>query len=617
MVQEKTKRRLLSQGIFMFLLQFAAVLVLSAIQAFQLHYSCVSGFLQFLVFLRQSYQIVLLNVLILLWFNLGVKLLLQKWYISLTVTSFLVTLWSVANYYVLKFHGSPLFFSEFANFGTAMNVIGGYKFALERRIIWMLLLGLAEIAVPIFLFLKRKRGEKFIVLKKLLFSLLAFCGVTVLLWMLLFVWQKPKPRETVFWTWREGIDVYGYPALIVEDADKSMNFLRVPNGYSPEHLDAVSRNESKEVPSNCPDIILIVNESFCDLSVYTEYTTDVDPFEAFHGIDGAFYGKVVIPNVGGKTNNTEFEVLTGNSTALLTRLAPFNYVNFSQDDTNAARYLDSLGYSSAALHCEPASNYSRNRAYPAMGFDTVVMGNENFICNQYGDRRILDEDNYQDLIRIGESLGSGPRFLYLLTFQNHGGWETNDESFDTVHVQEDLGEMTGILNEYLTSIRMSSEAFRGLTEQFAESDRPTVICMLGDHAPSFITELTPDPSFSQDEKQIRLRMVPYVIWANFDLTELEETEYATAVDLMPMLYRAAGLPTTAYQDYILELHAQVPIRTTVDVYQDADGVVGRIQGSRYQQTVQLYYDLEYNALSRGGSYRRELFICPAASNAEN
>ena len=429
--------------------------------------------------------------------------------------------------------------------------------------------------------------------------------------MSLFVWGKPKPREAISWTWREGVYGYGYVTIIVEDADRSSHFLVVPEGYDAKKLDGIEP-VSAEVPQVLPDVILIVNETFFDPADYMVISTDVDYMEAFYNIPGAVYGKVVVPNVGGGTNNTEFEVLTGSSMHLLTRFAPFGYVNMYADDTNAARYLKSLGYTSAAMHCEPGANYSRNRAYPNMGFDTVVLGNENFICNSYGNRRNLDEDNYQDMIRIGEGLGNGPRFLYLLTFQNHGGWEMNGPEWDTVHVQQDFGGYTDDLNELLTSIRMSCEAFRALTEHYAASDRPTIICTLGDHAPSFIETVACDPSFTPEQKQIRQRTVPYVIWSNFDMDVPGPTDWATAVDLMPMIYRAAGIPTSAYQDYILSVHAQVPARTTSGCYMDKDGVFGKIDGSPYEEDLlQTYYYLEYNAMNHGSDYRKKLFVCPA------
>ena len=421
--------------------------------------------------------------------------------------------------------------------------------------------------------------------------------------------------DRMLWERRDAIQVCYHSwvtAAIVEDVDKTIHYLVKPEGYDAAHLDALEPDRDQSAPAQYPDIILIVNETFYDLADYMEFTTDADYLEALSEIPGALVGRAAIPNIGGGTNNTEFEVLTGNSMALLTLYAPFNYVSLNDDDTNAARYLKSLGYSSAALHCEPGSNYSRNRAYPAMGFDAVVMGNENFLCRKYGNRRNLDEDNYQDMLRVGESLGDGPRFLYLLTFQNHGGWEDNDPEYDTVHVQGDFGDLTDDFDEFLTSIRMSAEAFRDLCLELENSDRPTVVCMVGDHAPSFIWYLSMDPDYAEEERALRQRMVPFVLWANFDLELPEESGYASAVDLMPLLYRAAGIPTSAYQDYILSVHEQIPFRAAGS-YIDREGKVGQLAGSPYEGLMQTYYELEYNALDRGSDYRRALFVCPIAA----
>lgn len=588
-------------------LQALAVLGVSFLQTYQLHYSAADGFKQFFTL---SFPVILLNVGLLLWLNLGAKLLFQKWHVSILVTTLLTTLWSVANFFVLKFHGSPLLFSEFANFGTAMNVIDGYRFIWERRITWLLLLAAACIAAALVLRAVRKRGAKFWSARDFLLTLAAFAGVSVLLWMSLFVWEKPKPRRSFSWTWRKGVENYGYPAVIVEDADHSLNAFNLPDGYDKAHLDALEAKEAEPAPELCPDVILILNETFYDLRDYVDLSTDVDYLEAFYGIDGAVYGKAIIPGVGGGTNNSEFELLTGCSMYLLTRTAPFNYVNLNEEETGAPRYLKALGYSSAALHCESGDNYARNRAYPAMGFDQVIMGKENFTKHYYGSRRMLDRDNYQDMIRVAESMGDGPRFVYLLTYQNHGGWEKNDESYDTVHVQEDFGGLTDDVNEFLTSIQMSAEAFRELTEYYAASSRPTIICMLGDHAPSFLTDLPVDPERSKWENDVAKRTVPYVVWSNFGLELQGPTDWATTVDLLPMIYRAAGIPTSAFQDQILSIHDQIPVRTLNGLYMDQTGKMGTVEGSRWEELMRTYYELEYNALARGSDYRRELYVCP-------
>ena len=41
-----------------------------------------------------------------------------------------------------------------------------------------------------------------------------------------------------------------------------------------------------------------------------------------------------------------------------------------------------------------------------------------------------------------DAMPDGPRFMYMLTFQNHGGYEKNDDSLDVIHVSEDFGDLT-------------------------------------------------------------------------------------------------------------------------------------------------------------------------------
>ncbi len=588
-------------------LPISMLVCISAIQAFQLNDSSGVGPK---LFLSLPLSVIFLNIAILLWLNLAALTLLRKWYLSVTLTTILVTIWSALNYYIIKYHGSPLLFTEFASFKTAMKVIDGYNFTWEAETTEIILLGIiCFVIIIVFRLLSSKNSfgnSDSIAIS----SIVALGTITGLLWLCLFKWEVPKPRNTISWSWKTSVVEYGYLPLIVEDIDHSKNYLHKPEQYDLNDIVMLANSGVGQAPSEYPDIILIINESFYDLSEYMVLDTDVDYLKSFYGIEGAVYGIAAIPNVGGGTNNTEYEVLTGNSMALLARNAPFNYVNMNNDDGNAARYLRSLGYSTAALHCEPGSNYSRNKGYPAMGFENVIMGNENFLCRRYGNRQNLDEDNYTDMIRIGESLGQNPRFLYLLTFQNHGGWEANDESFDTVHVKKDFDDLTDDLNEYLTSIQMAADAFRGLIEYYTDSTRPTIICMLGDHAPSFITSLPPKSEFSEDEIKIYERSVPYVIWANFQMELPEETAFTSAVDIMPMIYKGAGLPMSTYQDYILQLHEKLPLRTSDDRFLDSSGTAGRIEGSKYEKDMMVYYELEYNALHHGEDYQRNLFIRP-------
>ncbi len=135
--------------------------------------------------------------------------------------------------------------------------------------------------------------------------------------------------------------------------------------------------------------------------------------------------------------------------------------------------------------------------------------------------------------------------------------------------------------------------------------------MLGDHAPSFITGLSNDAGISQSEIDIAYRTVPFVIWANFDMNLPENMEYASMVDLMPLVLRASGLPLSPYYEKILALHEIIPLRLYNGTYRDSKGIVGTYSAdNEYHSLLSEYYYMEYNGLNRKADYLKELFETP-------
>lgn len=140
-------------------------------------------------------------------------------------------------------------------------------------------------------------------------------------------------------------------------------------------------------------------------------------------------------------------------------------------------------------------------------------------------------------------------------------------------------------------------------------DRDVIICMVGDHAPSFISELPAKEDKLIDDDSINMRAVPYVIWSNFDIDISCDTDYASMVDLVPMVLDAAQLPLSAFYENILELHEELPIRTS-----EGKGVNTELQVSQYSEESPYYdlwsryYYMEYNSLLETDEYLERLFF---------
>jgi hypothetical protein len=549
-------------------------------------------------FFSSSLMMFIMNVCVIFIFNDAVLILTRSWKRTLIATSVIITVFSIINSYVVLFHGSPITISDIYNVSTALNVLGGYTIYLTDYLV-------NEIALMCFefllIFLLDEKNDTRISIRQIVVHF----GIIIVAILSVVGYVKLKEIR-IGWGWRSAIEEYGYSLYAISDVLQEANKYICPDGYDADNI-TVANVEYKSSMDEYPDIILILNESFCNLEYYTDINADCNYLGDFYSVEGAVYGYAEVP--GGGTNNSEFELLTSKSMYLLTSSAPFNYVDFTKAKSSVVQYIGNLGYVTSGMHVSK-TNYSRHRAYPALGFDTVLLGEDFFTENKYGNRAWSDASMYEDMINCyNDNLSDNPQFIYLLTYQNHGGYEQNDDDMDTVHTLNDYGGITDDVNEYLSSIAMSATAFKELTNYFSSVERDVIICMVGDHAPAFIDELPYINGDDGDMKIIDEKMVPYVMWSNYGLDFSACTEYVSMVDIVPLIIESAGLPMTSFYQTILNIHEEIPIRCSDGTYVDNDGVVGMYgNDSIYYEMMTQYYYMEYNSLVGGGDYREELFL---------
>lgn len=555
----------------------------------------------------QSELLIIMNLAILWIPNLLMSFLWGNWVVTLSITSIIMTSWSIVGYYVMQYHGSPLCFSVLHNAATALAVIDGYSFDITGQVIVLLVMGLAQGVLIVWLAKITPQKNTAPLRRERSISAVLLVLDTVLLWLLMFSPWALKPQNTITWSWVEAANSYGYASCLVEDMLRSATPYTKPIGYDANIIEIPAEEAART--EEYPDVILILNETFFDLEDYTELALEFNPMEAFYALDNAVYGRAATPTYGGGTNNAEYELLTSNSIYLLTADAPFNYLKLSTESNSVVKYFNELGYETFGMHCAVPTNYSRNKAYPILGFDHTVLGQENFkYLNYYGARPWLDSDNYRDLFNLYEAAGENPRFFYLLTYQNHGGWDQNDAALDTVHTGVNFGQYTGQVNEYLSSMAMSAEAFVELTEYFSQVDRPVIVCMVGDHAPSFTVDIPSDKPMTEEEKRRNMQLTPYVIWANYEVEFPNTYKFASITDLVPLVLEVAGMPLTPYYRTILDVHEIIPLRFSNGLYVDSNGNVGAFsEDDKYFAQLRQYYYMEYNSLMAGKDYLSELF----------
>ena len=201
-----------------------------------------------------------------------------------------------------------------------------------------------------------------------------------------------------------------------------------------------------------------------------------------------------------------------------------------------------------------------------MGFDDL-----SFVTDYYNQkivrRYVSDETSFDKIIETYENKPAGqPAFIFNVTMQNHGGYTDTYYNFDNTVTADGLNNSA--LDQYLSLIKLTDTDLENLINYFSNVDEKTIVVFFGDHQPndtvasSVLAANGMDYNdLSTEELQLRYQ-VPYVVWANYDIAEA--TDQDTSVNyLAANVLKAAGVPTSDYQNFLLDLEQEYPIISAV------------------------------------------------------
>ena len=554
--------------------------------------------------------------------------MLGRWWLSTALSGAVFTIIALINYYTRDLHGSALMPQDILNLGTAAEVMGSYTLKITHDVIKIALLFLPILAIA---FVQRRlckgapkraswpaRGVR-VAGSALCVFLVMFFGyfgpVTV------------KPKTTYGWAWQNTYYTYGYLAGTIEATSLMADPIIEPEGYSDAaaveafaKADGYTGPATAETAQDYPDVVLILSESFYDFDLVTDLQADTDIMPVTKNLPNSVYGHTISPHVGGGTNLTEYEMLTSNSLILMPSITPFNWLNL-YNANSVVSYLKGLGYSTMAAHPYTNSNYQRDSAWLALGFDETHFEDDFPTQDRYGDRPYqTDSATYKDWEKLYEAMPEDkPRFSFLVSIQSHGDYDMNDASLDIVHAATDYGEYDELMDEYLSCIKMTDAAVQELcdyfTAQYEKTGRKVIVAMAGDHAPSFVTHVA-DPSFAAgNDLELLQRSTPFFIWANYPLEHTDAAISTTdplnrmdMVMLTPTLLQQAGLPLSDYYKYLLEMKQNTPVVTAANDYMKADGTTAKYGvDPALDAWVKGYLNLEYNNIGAHAKRNQSIF----------
>ena len=328
---------------------------------------------------------------------------------------------------------------------------------------------------------------------------------------------------------------------------------------------------SEAAPSEKPDIIVIMNESFSDLRVNGEFETSrpVMPFyDSLKSDPEILSGFSHVSILGGNTAYSEYEFLTGDSTRFY-KYCPYSSKIIPPGITIHAlpSHLKALGYKTVASHSYLRENWRRPVVYGNLGFE------EQHYIDDFPPENVKkvrsfcsDESHYMEIIRqLEEADDNRPVFSFNITMQNHGGYAPDAILPDRIGVSVN-GKEFPEASTYETLMNISDSAIHILTDYLATRKRPCILLFFGDHQPKFIQgfmeEVLGHPENEMTEEEMkRLYITPYFIWSNRPLDRSLHIKELSLNYMGGYLLRLAGLPLTGYMRYLEDIRKEQPVIT--------------------------------------------------------
>ena len=538
---------------------------------------------------------------------------------------------AAVNFYTLQLRGEPFLPWDLTQVKEAAGVAAAAGLKVQPSMVWA---GGALLALTVLShFLYRRRGRPALPVR--LVSIAA--SLAALLALVFGVFLQPAVTQSFgiypdAWMQDRYYRWYG----VITGFMTNLTNLEIdePEGYSEEAVNALldeteaagairagpnfpdsyaARTDPAAIEKE-PTIIYVMDESYWDVSELEQYgvTFDTDVSPNLHALQQtSAYGKVYSPSFGGGTCDVEFEALTGHSVGFL----PSGCKPYQQHVTRPMfalpSYLKDRGYQTAAVHCYYAKYWSRNTAYPNLGFDDFISledmrGVEKVRGYYWKGGLVTDASMGEQIIEEYERLkaaSDAPVFLHAVTMQNHTNYNAANYPDDQrVHVTSAPAGLkagtVGALEDFATGVRDADALLGQLVSYFSQVDEPVILVFWGDHynpIDSGYDVYTATGYASADSADPRLHQTTLLMWSNYSNYQVDLGTIA-AYEISPVMMDLFGLEQPLYFQYLNRQLRYGYRSCTGGVTVNWDGTAGRGLTGRQAAWRQDHWLLQYDLM---------------------
>ena len=413
------------------------------------------------------------------------------------VTLFLFGLINFANRLKIDARDDPLVLQDLSMVREAAQAAGGYDLTVDWKAVGLCLAALAVFIVCAVLF--RTRPMRLPRPGRLAVRLA--CGAAL-------IGALAALTPTVY----ASADIFaGFPitnrfnmTTVYEQAGFNYSFLHTATAYSvqkPEGFDKaaterrITQTEKQAAEPKRVHVIFVMSEAFCDITNNDafDWSDGNDPLLHYNALKQsahAISGRLIVPNYGGGTANTEFDVLTGMQTALLNETGISSFRALHKNVGSIFRTAAESGWQTQFIHPGKAWFYNRQNIYRYLGAQEIVFEEAFTDAPQRGgyvsdaaltDYMIADFEKHKK--------DEAPLFSYVTTIQNHMAYTESKYGkavdLPQLELKRDISdEAKTMLTVYTSGVRDADAMLGRLTEYYEQQDEPVLLLFYGDHLPS-------------------------------------------------------------------------------------------------------------------------------------
>lgn len=437
------------------------------------------SFVDALLFCIQEPMAFLLNFSLLLLFSC-LALLFKRVIFSCVLINSTFILLSVVNLVLYSNRGTPFMFSDLFVIQDGLAVIQEYLSLNTLLIIVSALL----LLLLFLIFLYKKIRVSSFPFKNRAFTWLISLGIALLVGSYAFThYGFLVSKWDIQWDFKRN----GFLTSFVNSYVSS--YIQAPKNYDEENIERILGSlKADNQKEDLPNILFLQLESICDITSLPNILMDGDPLiNIKQYYQNNLHGVLSVPTYGGTTTRTEFEALTSYNLDFMGNGAiPFNNGVLNKPVASIAYTLNSLGYTSTAIHNYQGDFYNRNVVYPNLGFNYFI--SLEMMNNVKQDAYWPSDDILPEYINETMLNTEGSDFIFTVAVSNHGTYpdylmnETHEVNVLEASSKESLIE----LQNYVDLASATDKVVKEIVESVMNNSEHTILVVYSDHLPKLM-----------------------------------------------------------------------------------------------------------------------------------